>query len=102
MVDEYIRSLQTPDLLPSNWYNILPDLPEPIPPMKLGTGEVVRPEMLEKLFTRTAVKQEFSMERYISIPSDLRETYLEIGRPTPLPRAKRLEEYLNTPAKIYY
>lgn len=102
MVDEHIRSSQTPDILPSYWYNILPDLPEPIPPMRLGTGEIVKPEMLEKLFTHTVVKQEFSMERYISIPSDLRKTYLEIGRPTPLLRAKRLEEYLNTPARIYY
>jgi tryptophan synthase beta chain len=32
----------------------------------------------------------------------VREKLIELGRPTPLIRAKRLEEFLNTPAKIYF
>ncbi len=102
MVNEIIRSTQSQDILPSQWYNIVPDLPEKLPPMILDNGTIVKPEMLEKIFIREAVRQEFSIERYISIPVDLRKAYLELGRPTPLLRAKRLEEYLKTPAKIYY
>jgi tryptophan synthase beta chain len=36
------------------------------------------------------------------IPDEVREAYYRIGRPTPLYRAKRLEAYLKTPARIYY
>ena len=41
-------------------------------------------------------------DRYVKIPSEVRELYQRLGRPTPLCRAKGLEEKLNTPAKIYY
>ncbi len=98
----HIRTPQLVEYIPSSWYNIVPDLPEPLPPMKLPTGEPVEPEMLEQIFTENAVRQEFSRERYIDIPVDLRLKYAELGRPTPLLRARNLEEYLETPAKIYY
>ena len=70
--------------------------------MKLPDNKEIKPHMLEQLFTRAVVEQEFSREKYIEIPRDLSEAYLEIGRPTPVLRARRLEEYLNTPARIYY
>jgi len=89
-------------MVPSTWYNILPDLPEKIPPMKTPDGETVKPYMLEPLFAKELIRQEFSMERYIPIPSQLRNLYLELGRPTPLIRARNLEEYLDTPAIILY
>jgi predicted alternative tryptophan synthase beta-subunit len=41
------------------------------------------------------------MERYIPIPEPVRE-YLTMWRPTPLVRARRLEQALGTPARIYY
>ncbi len=97
-----LRAPQVDDVVPTKWYNILPDLPEPLPPMKKPNGEPVRREELEILFAKELVRQEFSQERFIKIPSELIETYLELGRPTPLLRARRLEEKLNTPARIYY
>ncbi|RLG81336.1 MAG: TrpB-like pyridoxal phosphate-dependent enzyme [Thermoprotei archaeon] len=101
-MDYIIRASQYPDMVPSTWYNILPDLPEKIPPMKTPDGETVKPYMLEPLFAKELIRQEFSMERYIPIPSQLRNLYLELGRPTPLIRARNLEEYLDTPAIILY
>ncbi len=89
--------------MPKRWYNILPDLPEPLPPpLNPQTKEPVKPEELEVIFPKELIKQEVSSERYIRIPEEVREAYFQIGRPTPLYRARRLERYLNTPAKIYY
>ncbi|MCX8199837.1 MAG: TrpB-like pyridoxal phosphate-dependent enzyme, partial [Sulfolobales archaeon] len=48
------------------------------------------------------IKQEFAEERFIPIPEELRQLYIEMGRPTPLLRAYRLEKHLNTPARIYF
>ena len=97
-----LRSIQSPDILPSSWYNILADLPDELPPMRLPNGQVVEKPMLKQLFASALVEQEFSKQRYIEIPGKLREKYLELGRPTPLLRAKNLEEYLGTPAIILY
>ncbi len=97
-----IRTPQLAEYIPSSWYNIVPDLPEPLPPMKLPNGEIVKPEMLEPIFTKAVIEQEFSRDRYIEIPGELRLLYAELGRPTPLLRARNLEEYLETPARIYY
>jgi tryptophan synthase beta chain len=47
------------------------------------------------------IRQEASTDRYITIPSEVREIY-RIWRPSPLYRARRLEKALNTPAEIYY
>jgi tryptophan synthase beta chain len=41
------------------------------------------------------------VEGEIEIPEEIREIY-KLYRPTPLFRAKRLEKFLETPAKIYY
>jgi tryptophan synthase beta chain len=91
------------DELPKKWYNILADLPEPLPPpLDPKTKEPIKPETLEVIFPKELIRQEVSQERYIRIPEEVREAYFQIGRPTPLYRARRLERYLNTPAKIYY
>ncbi|MGC9181608.1 TrpB-like pyridoxal phosphate-dependent enzyme [Thermogladius sp.] len=97
-----LRSSQRPDLLPKSWYNIVPDLPEKIPPYILPDGTVVKPEMFHALFARELVRQEFSDERFIKIPDELSEYYLQAGRPTPLLRARNLEKYLDTCARIYF
>lgn len=90
------------DDLPRVWYNVLPDLPEPLPPpLNPATGEPLPPEAFERLFPRELVKQEFSEERFIPIPEELLEVY-RLWRPTPLVRAERLERALKTPARIYY
>lgn len=87
--------------VPKKWYNINADLPceLPMPKNSEGRNQI---EDLQKAFTKAALDQEFAIERYIKIPQKVRELYMQMGRPTPLFRAKRLEEKLNTPAKIYY
>jgi tryptophan synthase beta chain len=93
-----------PDELPKHWYNILADLPEPLPPpLDPRTKQPLDPAPLTRIFAKELVRQEASAERYIPIPEEVREAYMRIiPRPTPLKRARRLEEHLKTPAKIYY
>jgi len=88
--------------LPTRWYNIIPDLPERLPPpLDPATKKPLAPEKLEVLFPKSLIAQEMSPERWIEIPEELLKIY-SLWRPTPLYRAKRLEEYLDTPADIYY
>jgi len=88
--------------MPTRWYNILPDLPEPLPPvLHPGTGKPVTPDDLAPLFPMALIMQEFSPEKYIDIPEEVQEIY-RTWRPTILHRAHRLEKYLDTPAKIFY
>lgn len=98
-----VKVLLEMDEMPKRWYNILPDLPEPLPPpINPGTKEPIGPGDLAPLFPMELIKQEVSQERYIDIPEEVREAYYQIGRPSPLYRARRLERALNTPARIYY
>jgi len=91
------------DEMPTHWYNILPDLPEPLPPpLDPKTLKPLSPDPLLRLFAKELVMQEVSTERFIKIPDEVYDAYLSLPRPTPLLRAKRLEKYLNTPAQIYY
>jgi tryptophan synthase beta chain len=100
---EEVKVLLDQEEMPKRWYNILPDLPEQLPPpLNPATNEPIGPEALAPLFPMELIKQEVSTERYIDIPEEVREAYLRIGRPSPLYRARRLEEALKTPAKIYY
>ena len=88
--------------IPKQWYNILPDLPKPLPPpINPATKEPVKPSELQVLFPKELVRQEFSDIRWINIPEPVRDVYA-LWRPTPLIRAIRLEKYLKTPAHIYY
>lgn len=88
--------------MPKVWYNIQADLPVPLPPpLNPATGKPLDPEALTSIFPRALVAQEVSQERWIGIPDDVLKIY-SLWRPTPLVRARRLEEYLGTPARIYY
>ena len=100
-MSENYRINLTPDDVPKKWYNILADLPVDLPMPKNSEGKNQIAD-LEKAFTKAALEQEFATERYIKIPNEVRELYMEMGRPSPLVRARRLEEKLNTPAKIYF
>ena len=92
-----------PDEMPNSWYNILPDLPEPLPPYLDGrTRQPLPPDPMFRLFPKEIVLQEVSTERFVRIPDEVRDAYLRLNRPTPLVRARRLEKFLNTPAQIYY
>jgi tryptophan synthase beta chain len=89
--------------IPRRWYNILPDLPEPLaPPLNGQTKEPMKPEELAVIFPRTLLEQEMSTERYIDIPEEVMEKYIILNRPSPLQRAFNLEKALKTPAKIYF
>ena len=88
--------------MPTHWYNVLPDLPEPLPPvLHPGTKQPVTPDDLTPLFPMSLIMQEFSPERYIEIPEEVQAIY-RTWRPTVLHRAHRLEKALDTPAKIFY
>lgn len=88
--------------LPKAWYNIIPDLPVPLPPViHPVTKQPVKPEDLAPIFPMALIEQEVSNERFIEIPEPVREVY-KIWRPTPLYRARNLEKALDTPAHIYF
>jgi len=88
--------------IPDSWYNVLPDLPVPLsPPLHPGTGQPIGPDDLAPLFPMGLILQEVSQETWIPIPDEVRTAYLRY-RPTPMYRARFLEEALDTPAKIYY
>jgi tryptophan synthase beta chain len=89
------------DEVPKQWYNMLADLPVELPAPKNSDGKD-QISSLQLAFTKAALEQEFATDRYVSIPKEVRELYMEMGRPSPLVRANKLEEYLNTPAKIYF
>lgn len=99
---EYFIPLSMDDI-PTSWYNIQADLPEPLPPpLDPSNGKPVSPALLERIFAKELIKQEVSTERYIKIPDEVMDAYLRLPRPTPLYRARRLEKYLKTPAEIYF
>lgn len=99
---EYFTTLNL-DEMPTSWYNIQADLPEPAPPpLDPTTLKPISPELLERIFAKELIGQEVSTERYIKIPDEVLDAYLRLPRPTPLYRAKRLEKYLKTPAHIYF
>ncbi|MEM3209873.1 MAG: TrpB-like pyridoxal phosphate-dependent enzyme [Saccharolobus sp.] len=91
------------EILPKYWYNIIPDLPKPLPPPRdPQEAEFSRIDLLRRILPKEVLRQQFTIERYIKIPEEVRDRYISIGRPTPLFRAKRLEEMLDTPARIYF
>jgi tryptophan synthase beta chain len=88
--------------IPTHWYNIQADLPQPLPPvLHPGTKKPIGPQDLAPLFAMELIKQEVSTERWIEIPEEVRDIY-RLWRPTNLFRAYRLEKALDTPAKIFY
>lgn len=88
--------------LPKKWYNVLPDLPRPVPPpLDPSTKQPITPDKLLAIFPESLIMQEVSSEHWIEIPEEILDIYT-MWRPTPLVRARRLEQYLDTPAKIFY
>ena len=88
--------------MPTRWYNVIPDLPEPPPPpLHPGTHKPVGPDDLAPLFPQALIAQEVSRDRFIDIPEEVLDVY-RLWRPSPLYRARRLEKALGTPARIYY
>lgn len=101
-MNDTIKYLLDETRIPRFWYNIAADLPSAPPPvLHPGTLKPVTASDLSALFTDALIEQEVSTEREIEIPEPVRDIYRQ-WRPTPLYRARRLEQALGTPAKIYY
>jgi len=99
---EYTKILLEESEMPTRWYNIVPDLPEPPPPpLHPGTLKPATGDDFKALFPPALIEQEMSTERYIDIPPEVLDVY-RLWRPSPLFRARRLEKLLKTPAKIFY
>ena len=100
-MQEHRILLSTRDI-PQQWYNVQADLPRPVPPHRHpATGQPVGPDDMKPIFPMGLIMQEVAQDRWIEIPDAVREK-LAMWRPTPLVRAKYLEERLGTPARIYY
>jgi tryptophan synthase beta chain len=101
-VSEQTKYILDETHIPKSWYNLIADLPKPLPPvLHPGTKQPVGPGDLEPLFPMELILQEVSAERTIDIPEPVRDVY-RMWRPSPLMRARRLEQKLGTPAKIYF
>jgi pyridoxal-phosphate dependent TrpB-like enzyme len=98
---EKLRVLLDESEIPTHWYNVAADLPNPPSPPLGPDGKPVGPEQMLQIFPGTILEQEMSAERWIPIPEEVRQAYA-LWRPSPLCRALRLEQALGTPAKIYY
>jgi len=60
-------------------------------------------EFLGKTMVHECLKQEMSADPWIPIPEEIRELYIQAGRPRPLYRARRLEKYLKLKkVRLYY
>lgn len=87
--------------LPTHWYNVIADMPNPPAPPLGPDGKPIGPEALQAIFPDALIEQEMSPVRWIKIPDEIRDA-LDMWRPSPLYRAHRLEQALSTPAKIFY
>jgi tryptophan synthase beta chain len=87
--------------IPTHWYNVVADMPNPPLPPLAPDGNPVTPEQMLAIFPGNLLEQEMSAERWIPIPEEVREVY-SLWRPTPLMRAVRLEKVLGTPCKIFF
>jgi len=96
-----IKTVLTEKEIPKQWYNLAADLPSPLQPPLGPDGNPVTPEMLAPVFPMNLIEQEVSQQRWIDIPEEILNILYK-WRPTPLHRARALEEHLGTPARIYY
>ena len=91
-----------PDQIPEAWFNVVPRLKDPLqPPLHPGTKEPLGPDDLAPLFPMALIEQEVSPAPWIDVPGEVLDV-LRLWRPTPLVRARRLEEALGTSARIYF
>jgi tryptophan synthase beta chain len=60
-------------------------------------------EFLGKTMTHECLRQEKTTERWVPIPEEIRELYMQAGRPRPLYRARKLEKNLGLKkVRLYY
>src|SRR5580658_1417318 len=87
--------------IPRAWYNVVADMPSPPAPPLGPDGVPIGPDALSAIFPAPIIEQEVSRQRWIPIPEPVQQIYRQ-WRPSPLYRARRLEQALGTPARIYY
>ncbi len=101
MMNQYKYFLSEKEM-PTHWYNILADMKSPPPPYRHpATMDIMTPDDLAPVFPAACIAQEASAERWIEIPEPVQDV-LRMWRPSPLVRAHRWEQALDTPARIYY
>ncbi len=98
---DQIKVFLNEDEMPRQWYNIAADFPHAMPPPVTPDGKAVTPDMLAPVFPMNLIEQEVSTQRWIDIPDEVLQILWQ-WRPSPLCRARRLEQLLKTPARIYY
>jgi tryptophan synthase beta chain len=102
---ERVRFDLATDDIPAAWFNIMPSMVQagmqPLPPIHPATHEPIGPDALAPLFPESLIMQEVSTEPWIDVPGPVLDIY-RLWRPTPLMRARRLEQALDTPARIYF
>ncbi|MEQ4303059.1 TrpB-like pyridoxal phosphate-dependent enzyme [Plantactinospora sp. B6F1] len=89
--------------IPQQWYDVVADLPELDESyVDSASGQRVGTSALTELFAPELVEQELHHpRRLVPIPEPILEMYAR-WRPTPLVRARGLEQALNTRCRIYY
>ena len=91
------------DEMPAQYYNLRSDMKiKPAPLLNPATLQPVTKDELTPVFCQELVDQELDdTTRFFDIPREVLDFY-KTYRPSPLVRAYRLEEALDTPAQIYY
>src|SRR5881409_2381523 len=99
---EQTKYLLDESQIPRHWYNVAADMPNAARPvLHPGTGQPVGPDDLSPLFPMELIMQEVSEEPEIAIPEEILDIYT-LWRPTPLYRARRLEQAAGTRSRIFY
>jgi len=91
--------------VPTRWYNIVADLPVPLPPLiDPLDDEGSRIQLLIRILPSRLIDEEYTLSRYLEIPEEVRTAYRKVGRPTPLIRAEGLEKAIGVygRVRIYY
>jgi tryptophan synthase beta chain len=101
-MQSFVKYILDETELPKSWYNINPDMPvSPGPVLHPVSMQPVTPDFLAQLFPMRFIQEAVSQDEQVEIPAEVLEVY-KLWRPTPLYRAVRLEQALDTPAHIYY
>ncbi len=101
-MNDDVKILLTESEMPRRWYNLAGDLPERLPPpLNAKTHQPLSYDDMSSLTPRDLTLQETSTEPFIEIPDEVVRAYRQ-WRPTPMFRARALEQLLKTPARIYY
>lgn len=85
----------------TQWYQLLVDFNEALPPVRYGGNVKLSKSEHEKIRVKELAKQDIITSRFVDIPKEVLEKYEMCGRDTPLMRAYSLEQYLGTCAEIY-